>query len=150
MNSGKCKVVDVLVAKCVPIDRFLTIVMSTGGVKEKDLTEKLPRFLTEPHSGGLIPLPGFVTILPNMAADLRKLELIPVGEIGINSNDPRRYVRIASVDSPFREYISWAYLTVSGRPGVPERDMVKWSKEISEKTGSGTTASNIPTAAAIP
>ena len=30
--------------------------------------------------------------------------------------------RIASLDSPFREFVGWAYLQISCRPGVPPRD----------------------------
>lgn len=58
-----------------------------------------------------------------MAANLRKLELIAVDEIV-------DYERIASLDSPFREMVSWAYMQIAGRPGLPERDFDAWYKEI--------------------
>ncbi|MYK60628.1 MAG: hypothetical protein F4034_01405 [Chloroflexi bacterium] len=64
-----------------------------------------------------------------MAADLRDLELIPVGAIGVEGEE---FLRVASVDSPFRELISWAYLQVAGRPGLPQRDLDGWIHDIIE------------------
>lgn len=38
------------------------------------------------------------------------------------------YFRVASIDSPFREQIVWAYMITSCRPGMPNRDMNLWAK----------------------
>ena len=40
------------------------------------------------------------------------------------------YFRVASVDSPFREQIVWAYMINSCRPGMPDRNMDLWAKEL--------------------
>ena len=62
-----------------------------------------------------------------MAADLRELELISLSDIGLKD---KPFIRIASLDSPFRELVSWAYVQVSGRPGLPDRDFGSWRDEI--------------------
>ena len=61
-----------------------------------------------------------------MMADLKKLELIPISEIG----ESAKYIRIASLDSPCRELISWAYMHTACRLGLPDRDYQSWNKEI--------------------
>ena len=64
-----------------------------------------------------------------MMADLRDLELIPLAKIdGIHGG--KEYARIASIDSPFREAVTWAYLQNAGRPGLPDRDLEAWCGEI--------------------
>jgi CTP synthase len=63
-----------------------------------------------------------------MSAHLRDLELIPADEIG--DGDPAKFVRAASVDSPFREQIAWAFVQIAGRPAVPDRDLESWIEEI--------------------
>ena len=40
------------------------------------------------------------------------------------------YVRVASVDSPFREMVAWAYMQVAARPGLPERNWDAWADEV--------------------
>ena len=62
-----------------------------------------------------------------MAADLRDLQFIRVEDIGISG---KLYHRIASIDSPFRELLSWAYLQTACRPGLPDRDFNSWADEI--------------------
>jgi CTP synthase len=130
MNKGKCKVTEVLVAKCAPIDRYTGAILSQYKFKKEKLPEFLSRLLSEPHQGGFIPLPSYWGILPSMAASLRELELIPVDEIDAGESTGRKYRRTASVDSPFREFITWAYLQIIGRPGMPERDLDSWAKEV--------------------
>ncbi|MDT4956127.1 MAG: hypothetical protein QOJ02_4265 [Acidobacteriota bacterium] len=130
MNKGVCKVKNILVAKCTDISEYTNVVISNFKVKAKDLPEKLPRYLSESHQGGFIPLPEFKLILPCMAADLRNLELIPVSDIGLEKESHAPFNRIVSVDSPFREYMTWAYLQIVGRPGMPDRDLTKWAQDI--------------------
>jgi len=133
MNKGKCKTTEVLVAKCARINKFIEIVrfQSQSGGLEK----QLPRFLNEPHLGGHVPLPEYGSLLPCMAANLRKLELIPISDIDPRSVAGKKFRRIASIDSPFREQIAWAYLSITGRPGVPERDQEKWATQIISSLG---------------
>lgn len=126
INQGKCKVDAVLVAKCTDMGAYL----KAASVAPNRLGEKLPRLLTEPHFAGYVPLPEFASVVPCMAADLRALELIAITDIDSGPSGEKMYKRIASVDSPFREQIVWAYLQISGRPGVPDRDLEKWVNDI--------------------
>jgi len=129
-NNGKCKIADVLVAKCVSVDKYLEASGFPAGTKTAKIEEKLPRCLNEPHQSGIVALPGFTTILPCLAADLRDLTLITIDSIAADPSDDKDYIRILSVDSPFREQIAWAYLQLAGRPGLPSRDNEKWAQDI--------------------
>jgi hypothetical protein len=56
-----------------------------------------------------------------MVANLKRTDLISVKDIGPSGSNCE-YVRVASIDSPFREYfITWSFLQISCRPGVPPR-----------------------------
>ena len=118
-GGRKPKVCNVLVAKCCSIKDAQEIVT----MNKKNLRS----VLTQGYSGSVIPFPGLKNRIPTMVAKLRDLELIPVEDIN-TSNGP--FLRIASLDSPFRELIAWAYLQTAGRPGLPERDFDSWRDEI--------------------
>ena len=62
-----------------------------------------------------------------MTADFRRLDLINLDQIGSGNEE---YLRIASVDNPFRELVAWAYILNAARPGMPERDFESWAEEI--------------------
>ena len=51
----------------------------------------------------------------------------------IKNDDSGEYIRVVSIDSPFREQIAWAYLNTAGRPGVPDRDFAIWEKQYLDK-----------------
>ena len=70
-----------------------------------------------------------------MTAELKRLQLIDLKLIG--ENDECEYCRVASVDSPFREMITWAYLQVTGRPGLPDRDFDDWADHIYRTVNQG-------------
>ena len=76
----------------------------------------------------MLPLPALVDVVPNMMANLTDLELIPFDDIGDRSGP--KFKRVASVSSPFRELVSWAYIQTAGRPGLPETDFEAWSHEV--------------------
>ena len=119
-NKGKCKVSSVLVAKCIPIDRYLQLAL------QKNL--ELTRSLTEPHVDGYIPLPEYKSVVPLMAACLRELQLIPID--AIFDDKDTQFDRVASIDSPFREQVAWAYLQISARPAVPNRNLERWVEDM--------------------
>jgi hypothetical protein len=126
--AGKSKVDQALVCRCVPFSEFITITQ-TSQKNEKSFDEKLRTILTNAQVSGLIPLPSFHKRIPSMAAKLKSLELVPLGDIGENC----KYKTIASIDSPFREQIGWAFIEIHGRPGIPERDLSSWIKELWEE-----------------
>lgn len=116
------KTKKVLFGQCCSIDEGLKQAFRVKEVNKK-IKQKIRRFLSGGYSEGIIPLPELKGLIPSMAANLRELELVAVDEIA-------NYERIASLDSPFREMVSWAYMQIAGRPGLPERDFDAWCKEV--------------------
>ena len=121
------KVREVLVAKCVSMKVALRSLGITIGNREKDLTEH--PLLSQGYSNAIVPFPELKGKVPTMAANLRELELVSISNIGSECAD---FLRVASIDSPFREMVAWAYLQISARPGMPDRDIESWSAEINE------------------
>lgn len=124
-EGRKPKVSKALVAHCSDVKIVCQEVRVEAPAK---LRERLPAFLSRGFGTLCVPLPALPNIFPAMAVVLRNLELIELKRIG--DGDEFEYIRIASVDSPFREMIAWAYMQVAGRPGLPERDFGAWTEEI--------------------
>jgi DNA-binding NarL/FixJ family response regulator len=122
----------VLVAKCLPVQRLLHI-MSLS-VKEHKLDKSVERLksaaLTPGVFNGFIALPEFPSRFPHLAANLKDLEILSYSAIVPGDGQSAGYDRVASIDSPFREQIAWAYLTTSARPGMPDRDLDSWAQSI--------------------
>ncbi len=133
-RNGEPKVENVLVGQCCPIEEGIKKSAYTlaGTEKKRESDEKkMKTLLSQGHSNAIIPLPILQDLIPLMAADLRDLELIPVDKIGISdSSGMVEYIRVASLDSPFREMVAWAYIQIAGRPGLPNRNFDKWIEEI--------------------
>ena len=129
-RTGKrdAKVSNVLVANCKSTkDAIGKTELGDLPGKEKDAKKKLTtHLLNAGHSQGIVPLPSFRDVVPTMAADLRDLSLISIEEIGTEAT----YRRVASINSPYRELVSWAYQQVACRPGLPVRDVEAWSSEV--------------------
>ncbi len=129
------KVDNVLLARCISVgDALARIQMKPRQKKLEDekemgaFSERLTKnVLTQGYYKTVILLPCLKGRIPSMAADLRDLEFIPLSDIGISEKD---FLRVASIDSPFRELVSWAYLQIACRPGLPDRDYDAWCKEI--------------------
>lgn len=118
-----CKVSHFLAAKCDDPKRFLSEGILVGAnAKKSDVKQNLAPALNEAQKSGLVVLPGCAGIIPLMVIDLRELELIPATDVAGGTERNKKYVRVASIDSPFREHIGWAYLQVGCRPGIPPRD----------------------------
>ena len=99
-----------------------------ANIKRAKITKDLRDDMLAPgYMSPVIPFPRLNGHIPLMAANLRQLELIPFDKL---KDD---YERKASIDSPFREMVAWAYLQTAGRPGLPDRDTAKWAKEIADE-----------------
>lgn len=123
-SSGRSpKVSNILVARCHSINNGLKLT-SWGTIGIRRLRERLPSTLAQGYFETIVPFPSLKNRIPPMVADLRDLELIPIEKINT------KFCRIASLDSPFRELIAWAYLQTAGRPGLPDRDINTWRDEI--------------------
>jgi hypothetical protein len=119
-HAGKCKVTQVLIGKCSSPDGYTKVLSLPKDAKKAK--ERLSNALNEPHQSGVVLLPECPGIIPLMALDLRELELIPLTDIMPTSEQPPRLTRVASLDSPFREFLAWAFLQINCRPGVPPRN----------------------------
>ena len=119
---------SVLTARCTATRRGVdkTVVGELPGNDARARDRIKRHLLTAGHSQGILPLPGYRDVIPTMVADLRDLCLIPIEEIG----DEASYRRVASMNSPYRELVSWAYQQVACRPGLPNRDFEAWSREL--------------------
>jgi hypothetical protein len=121
------KVSAVLAARCCSIGKGIELT-SLGGVSTKKLKDRLPStVLSQGYFEAILPLPSLSGRLPCMAANMRDLELIPLGRIGSEADE---FERVASMDSPFRELVAWSYMQIAGRPGLPDRDFNSWAEEI--------------------
>ncbi len=101
---------------------------SLKGMGLSKLKERLPgTVLSHGYFEAVVPFPCLKGRIPTMAADLRSLEFLPLADIGSSG---KAFLRIASIDSPFRELVSWAYLQIACRPGLPDRDYDAWCDEI--------------------
>lgn len=128
MSGGRAaKVKSVLVARCCSIKKAITLT-SLGEISAQKLKSRLPsNVLSHGYFETILPLPGLVGRIPCMAANLRDIELIPLERIANEGGD---FKRVASMDSPFRELVAWSYMQVAARPGLPDRDLEKWTAEI--------------------
>ena len=125
-GSQKPRVDKVLVANCSPMNQVLQS-MGMQNSAAVTLKKELPRkMLNQGYFQDFIPLPYLEGAIPAMAANLKDLALIPISDIG----PEHEFTTIASVDSPFREQVAWAYLQITGRPGLPERDTSTWAEDI--------------------
>lgn len=129
-GSGSPKVDAVLVAQCESLSQLGKLTFEHGRALTSKERDALRRILTEGSAGGRLVVPEFRGHVPLMVADLRRLELIPWGRI--NDTSEPQFERVASTDSPFREMVVWAYLRVTGRPGLPDSDLDRWLDDVSD------------------
>ncbi len=130
-HGGSTKVNEVLCARCCGISEFIEKGLGLqAATNEATVEKRLRSALSEPHLGGYVLLPACAAAgIPMMAVNLRDLELLAIGQIGPN-NAATGFERVASVDSPYRERFTWAYLEIGCRPGVPARDLDALVREI--------------------
>ncbi len=122
-RKRKPKVDSVLVAKCCSTRdglQSLNVSRKPGDIRR--------RILSQGFYERMLPLPALDDVIPDMMANLTDLELIPFDKIGDGPTD--EFQRVASVSSPFRELVGWAYIQTAGRPGLPETNLDLWSNEI--------------------
>lgn len=126
------KISHVLVARCCSIDQALSC-LNWGKISNSKLDDPSRLGLSRGYIEEIVFLPSLSKRIPTMAANLKQIDLIPIDQIasGQNVDDgSQHFVRVALIDSPFREAVMWAYLQTAGRPGLPDRDFKAWSGEI--------------------
>lgn len=124
-NDRLPKVAEVLLARCRPTGDGLAKTpigrpSSKCGTNEAETNKLHDRLrgtlLSQGYCAPVIAFPEIKGKVPFMLADVRDLELAEIARID------DEYERVASIDSPFRELVSWAYMQVACRPGLPDRD----------------------------
>jgi CTP synthase len=63
---------------------------------------------------------------PHMLCSFKEIEVINFDDLD------KKFERVVSIDSPFRESIVWADIAINGRPGLPDRDCESWLVSIKE------------------
>lgn len=130
-DMAQCKVSHALCAKCYPKEKFHDFGLMTTPTRNQ--LKRITSLLNTGYNNSLVSLPNIPEVLPYLTADLKKVTLLPIEKIAIGEEkieNHHEYCRIASIDSPFREQIVWAYMINSCRPGVPNRDIENWAKEL--------------------
>ena len=125
-GGREARVRHVLVAKCCSTREGLDLT-SFKGMSTNKLKGRISSVLSRGYIEAIVPFPALQGRIPTLIVNLRELELIPLCDVG---TEDKLFLRIASLDSPFRELVSWAYVQVSGRPGLPGRDFASWRDEI--------------------
>lgn len=123
-TPAKSKVEAVLAVKsCDPKAFAVRGLQLAVGTAERKFKEKLAGAFNDPHQAGVTVLPAFPGVMPLLGLDFRDLEVISLTEISTTSEGGKAFARIASIDSPFREFVAWAFLQINCRPGIPSRNM---------------------------
>jgi len=133
IGKRAAKVDRVLVSHCISIEQGLSSI-GKGGIRGNKLKDLMGNgFLVQGHFENVLVIPEFIGQIPHMFANLRDLELVPWADL---DGETGKYERVASLDSPFRELVAWAYMEIACRPGLPDRDIEDWCAGIM-KTYSG-------------
>ena len=115
------KVSDLLVAKCYDINCLLRKKYVSEDEYEMRTVDELKTILNAGFTNEFFPLPSIDGVIPDIVINLKQLKLIPISRL---SND---YTKIASLSSPYKERLIWAYMQTACRPGVPDLDVECWS-----------------------
>jgi hypothetical protein len=147
-RSGKIKAGTILCAKCCSFDRSLIAPFlkakktndcemcksehcgknkPTCDSQKKQLfhDQKVNEFTSLLNAGIVgkyFVLPKIGMVIPDLLANLKDFHLITTAQMD-------DYERIVSIDSPFREQLSWVFVSIAGRPGMPDRDFSTWASE---------------------
>jgi len=129
---GQNPVAEVLLGKCIP-PADPEVFRRAGLQINLTPTTKLADKLAKDEVAGLKLIPKLGDSWPTMVLDFKSLELVPRTAIALSpetANDESRFERIASMDSPFREALSWRFMQTAGRPGTPDADRTALETEI--------------------
>lgn len=132
MISRRPKVPAVLCAHCAKKKDFYCNNIKCEKGKEEEQIERIKSALNKGYNDRWVALPHMEKLLPYMTVDLKNIELVKFDEIALSAAviEGRSFVRVASIDSPFREQIVWAHMQNACRPGVPDRDTESWAREL--------------------
>jgi len=126
-GTKKPRLDRILVAECVTLPKS-ALQLTEGANPSASSRGKLERWLSEGYAAqeGVLFLPGFLSIVPPMCADFRKLNVHDYVEDADGNYGVPGFDRVVSVDSPFRERVAWAFMNTNCRPGIPGVDLSRW------------------------
>jgi|GEM_PF-1471933 len=135
LQSGGTRhpVSSVLVAHCIGVNDPDILRLFDLNADAKDLPEKLGRRLKSDKLQHMCVIPQLQNVWPAMVANLKKLTLVAREEIALDESvvgGGTPFVRLASLDSPFRESLAWRYTQTTGRPGLPDLDEAVLERDI--------------------
>ncbi len=133
---GQNAVTTVLLAKCHPVTapevlRRANIQINRGLTQKQ--SERLAEKLGKDEVAGMKVIPKLSDLWPTMVLDFKSLELVARTAIALSpeaTTGESAFERIASMDSPFREALSWRFMQTAGRPGTPDADRTSLETEI--------------------
>ena len=116
-RSGQMKAENVVLARCFPLDSFEEYRewKKTPNAKKKDSLRKLLDSRPKGQEDRYFYLPAAWNV-QDCVADLQNVKSIPCEELG-------SYRKIASLDSPFAEALSYQFNRYMGRVGKPDLDI---------------------------
>jgi len=129
---GQNAVPMVLLGKCLTVAD--TEVFRRSGLQTSTTpTSKLAEKLAKDEVAGIKLIPKLTDLWPTMVLDFKSLELVARTSIALSpesASSDSKFERIASMDSPFREALSWRFMQTAGRPGTPDADRATLETEI--------------------
>jgi CTP synthase len=128
-HNGKAKVNAILVGKCVGAQTFFEAAQLRKQDGAEVLKKQLATMLTHAQINGYCPLPAYPGLWPDMAVKLRDTEFVGFDNV-VGETAKRQFLRVASIDSPFREQIAWAHMQIASRPALPDRELGPWIESI--------------------
>lgn len=126
---------EVLIASCVDCHKFHDYgQIDNFGKKDISKVKTVSKLLSYGYNTFRVPLPELPNVFPFLTVNLKDLQFVELSKIAVNLNEVNSsihsFVRLASVNSPYREQIVWAHMVNSCRPGVPDRDYELWAENI--------------------
>ena len=146
VGANRHPVAEVLCGKCVPV-RHADVLRKTSrkalkenGQPNTELPTQLGKSLSGDKLDGMVVIPKLEGVFPAMVLDLKSFEMIERVKIAVSQEAVAAgsvYVRLAGMDSPFREALSWRFTHSVGRPGYPVMDEVSLAKDVEEEAKKG-------------
>ncbi len=129
---GQNAISEVLLGRCIAVAD--AEVFRRAGVQQNATpTAKLAEKLAKDEVTGLKLIPKLGDLWPTVVLDFKSLELVQRTSIALSpeaADGNSKFERIASMDSPFREALSWRFMQTAGRPGTPDADRAALETEI--------------------
>jgi len=138
VGADRSPVAEVLLGKCVSVRhtevlRKKGLKVESNGQPNAELPAQLGRKLCGDNLDGMVVIPKLAGVFPAMVLDLKSLECIQRVKVVVEKKPivlGAEYVRVASMDSPFREALSWRFTHSVGRPGYPVIDELSLGADV--------------------